>query len=223
MIVVVGSCVLDMVFEAPHLPVLGETVLANSLRMHPGGKGLNQAIAARRSGSEVAMIGRVGRDEQGDMLIAALEAEGVDVGHVSRSSLRPTGVGVPVVVPGGDNGIVFCAGANAEMSAADIEAAAARIAEADTLLLQLELPIETAIAAARVSADAGGTVILNAAPARAVPRPLLEATSILVVNQLEAENDLGPGGSVGPAVQRLPGRELRHRHARGAGDRLRLD
>ena len=186
MIVVVGSCVLDMIFTAPELPRLGQTVLADSLETFPGGKGLNQAFAAARAGADVAMIGSVGRDDTGKMLIGALRAEGIATDHIVESDAS-TGVGVPIVVPDGDNGIVFHGGANTQLTVTDIQAAHSTIAAADVLLLQLELPIATAVEAARLAATAGTTVILNAAPAADVPTDLLAATNVLVLNQIEAD------------------------------------
>ena len=203
MIVVLGSCVLDMVFGAAELPVLGRTVLADSLRMHPGGKGLNQAFAAARSGAAVSMVGRVGADDNGAMLRRLLDAEGIDTAHLSTAE-APSGVGVPIVVPSGDNGIVFYGGANDTLTPEDVAAAAAAIEAAGLLLLQLELPIATAVAAASIAERYGTKVLLNAAPAAPIPAELLERTTVLVANQLESD-ELVAGGDGADAAGEAAG------------------
>ena len=163
-IVVVGSVNLDLVVEVNRLPVAGETVLGGDLRRIPGGKGANQAVAAARLGRMVAVVGRVGDDEAGEILIGALSADQVNTDHLITSTGVPNGVALIAVGSDGDNLIVVSPGANGRVDAADVDEAADVIATAACLLIQLEIPLEAVAAATR---HARGTVILNPAPAPA--------------------------------------------------------
>ena len=181
-IVVVGSLNLDIVVPVPHHPRPGETVLGEDHRSTPGGKGANQAVAAARLGRRVAMVGRVGDDGAGRTLRAALDSEGVDIAHTLVTSAAPSGIAMISVDPKGENAIVVSPGANARLTPADVDAAGDVIEKADVLLCQLEVPVESVIAAAR---RARGTVMLNPAPARPLPDELLEAVDVLVPNRGE--------------------------------------
>jgi len=123
-IAVVGSANLDLVVEVPRLPLVGESVLGGDLSRIPGGKGANQAVAAARLGRSVAMIGRVGDDEGGRMLRAALKADGVDTAHLTTTPDTPNGVALIAVGADGDNSIVVSPGANNRLSVDDVAAAA---------------------------------------------------------------------------------------------------
>jgi ribokinase len=181
-IVVVGSLNLDIVVPVPHHPRPGETVLGQDHRSTPGGKGANQAVAAARLGRSVAMVGRVGDDGAGRTLRAALESEGVDVTHTRVTASTPSGIAMISVDPKGENVIVVSPGANARLTPADVDAAGDVIEKGDVVLCQLEVPLESVIAAAR---RARGTVMLNPAPARTLPDELLEAVDVLVPNRGE--------------------------------------
>ncbi|MBA2514722.1 MAG: ribokinase, partial [Solirubrobacterales bacterium] len=183
-VVVVGSLNMDIVVPVPRHPMPGETIIgADSLRT-PGGKGANQAVAAARLGQQVAMVGRVGGDDAGRTLLAALGDYGVDYSRVAESTETPTGIALITVDPGGENIIVVSSGANARLGRADVEAAARVVASASAVLLQLEVPLEASIEAA---SRASGTVILNPAPAPSdrLPAELLEAVDVLVPNRSE--------------------------------------
>jgi len=177
-ITVVGSINLDLVASAPHLPAAGETVTGATLARHPGGKGANQALAARRLGAEVALIGRVGDDAMADEATALLEAGGVDLSEVDADLAAPTGVALIAVDPSGENQIVVAAGANHGMTAAQLPA---RIEGA--LILQLELPLEVCEAAVGRATD---FVCVNLAPAQPVSDQLLRRADLIVVNETEA-------------------------------------
>lgn len=194
-IAVVGSANLDLVTDVERVPLAGETVLGGDLRRIPGGKGANQAVAAARLGRSVAMIGRVGSDEAGEILLRALSTDGVDITHMSVTDGVPSGVALISVQADGDNAIVVSPGANARVEPSDIEAAADPLRAADVTLLQLEVPIGAALAAARTAA---GTVILNPAPAppTGVPDELLALVDVLVPNQTELAELSGAGGRV---------------------------
>ncbi len=195
-IAVVGSANLDLVVGVDRIPLVGETVLGGDLERIPGGKGANQAVAAARLGRRVAMIGRVGDDEGGAILRAALENDGVDTTHLRTTEGTPNGVALIAVDADGDNAIVVSPGANARLTSTDVLAATNILVEADVTLLQLEVPIEAVTAAARV---AGGLVVLNPAPAPAdpLPRELIEAADIIVPNQTELAALTGHNGPVG--------------------------
>ncbi len=207
-ITVVGSANLDLVVEVTHVPLVGETVLGGDLRRIPGGKGANQAVAAARLGRRVAMVGRVGDDEGGEMLRSALENDNVDTSALTTTPATPNGVALIAVNAEGDNAIVVSAGANGRVDADDVERAGALVTDAKVVLLQLEVPIDAVQAAAEA---ANGVVILNPAPAPDEPLPpaLLAAVDILVPNQTELATLSGHVGPVDATVaadlaRRLP-------------------
>jgi ribokinase len=185
-IVVVGSLNMDLVTRTERIPQPGETILGGDLQTFPGGKGANQAVAARRMGAQVAMIGRVGQDAFAAPLLQALGEAGVDSSHVLQDPGTATGVAIIVVDQRGQNSIVVCSGANAHLSPQDIRSAESTIAGADALLLQLECPLETVREAAEIARDHGVRVILNPAPARPLPEALLRNVDVLVPNESEA-------------------------------------
>ncbi|MDO3704476.1 PfkB family carbohydrate kinase [Micromonospora sp. C28SCA-DRY-2] len=183
-VVVVGSTNLDLVVTAPQLPRPGETVLGENFRTVPGGKGANQAVAAARAGAGCGFVGAVGDDEFGAQLRASLVAAGVDVRGL-RTVPGPSGVALIAVDRDAENFIVVAPGANGELTDLDGDDRAA-IAAADVLLLQLEVPLPTVVAAAGLARAGGTTVVLNAAPAAPLPAELLDLVDVLVVNEHEA-------------------------------------
>lgn len=183
---VVGSINMDVVVRCQRLPLPGQTVLGTSYKTYPGGKGANQAVAARRMGARVSMVARVGDDAHGPRLVQALAADGIDATHVSVSTETPSGLAFITVAEGGENTIVVSSGANASLSEVDVEAAGRSIDQADVILMQLEVPLATDVAAARRARAAGATVVLNAGPARHLPRDLLDNVDVLVLNRSEA-------------------------------------
>jgi ribokinase len=181
---------MDLVVRAPRYPRRGENLIALSLARFPGGKGANQAVAAARLGARVSMIGAVGDDPFGREFLSLLAQEGIDATHVRVRQGEQTGVGLITIdeSPGAEaaNTIIVALGANASLLPADADAGAARIAEADVLLLQLENPPQTVARAAAIARDAGTTVILNAAPAQAVDTALMANVDALILNEEEA-------------------------------------
>jgi ribokinase len=186
-IALVGSINLDVVVGVERHPVPGETVVGGDRQELPGGKGANQAVAAARLGATVAFVGRVGDDDAGRRLRDGLAAEGVDVTHVRVDPDAPTGMALIAVDGAGENTIVVSSGANARVSAADVEAARDVLTGAGVTLVQHEVP-EDAVAAA--IAGAGGTVVLNPAPAR----PIVAPVDVLVPNRGELETLVGRAG-----------------------------
>jgi ribokinase len=190
MIAVVGSVNRDLIVSAAALPGRGETVLSSGHVEAPGGKGANQAVAAARLGATVSFVGRVGDDAAGRMLAAAFSSEGVDVTHLAVTEALPSGLAVITVDAEGENTIVVDAGANALVGRANVASAAHVLRSAKVTLLQLEIPMETVVEAA---AAAGGTVVVNAAPATPLPDSLSRKTHVVIVNVPELETLTGSG------------------------------
>lgn len=183
-LLVFGSINLDLSLPVPRLPALGETLLGGAALLSPGGKGANQAHAARRYGADVRMAGAVGDDALADAALAGLKAAGVDLAGVRRRPGAATGVALIHVTPAGDNAIAVGPGVNAQVRAADVHDAALQGAD---LLLQGEVPLVESMALARRARAAGARVTLNLAPAHeaAALDPL--AIDRLVVNEVELQ------------------------------------
>jgi ribokinase len=184
-VAVVGSLNMDLVIRSPRIPLPGETIIGGEFHTAPGGKGANQAVAAARLGAQVSMVGRVGRDAFGSQLLENLAADGIEHNFVLEDREASTGVALIVVADDGENSIVVASGANAHLSPADVETSEAAIARADVLLLQLESPLETVTQAAQTARARGVTVILNPAPARALPGELLALVDVIIPNESE--------------------------------------
>lgn len=207
-VVALGSCVVDLVFRMPRLPGRGETLFARSAGIYPGGKGLNQAIAARRLGAETTLIANMGDDLFGHYLLELLSGEGVDTRYVARDAANGTGFAAPVVFDDGENSILSAPQANLALQTALVEAAREAIAAAGALLLQFEAPMEANIVAARIARAAGTRVVLNPAPVVAHPPELLALADVLVVNEVEAAMLAGGTHPAAQARTLLGGREL---------------
>jgi ribokinase len=164
-IAVVGSINADLVVRCAKLPRPGETISAFDVSELPGGKGANQAVAAARLGAEVTMIGRVGDDAFGQRLRSGLQENGVGVDWVWTTPNCASGLAIVAVEESGENSIMVVPGANGRLTPADVLAASEVIRQADMVLLQLEVPIETTIAAIKLARDCGSPVILDPAPA----------------------------------------------------------
>jgi ribokinase len=183
LVVVFGSINLDLIFNLPHIPKPGETVLGPSTRIEPGGKGANQAVAAARDGADTIMAGAVGRDALADGALRLLRAAGVNLDRV-RAVDATTGCAAISVDPGGENAIAVGSGANLLASASQIEDAL--LSPRATVVLQMEVPsAETAALIARARAR-GARVVLNLAPAAALAEASLLAVDVLVANETEA-------------------------------------
>ncbi len=186
-IVVVGSSNTDMILQMEHIPRPGETILGGQFSMAPGGKGANQAVAAARAGGDVALLARVGDDMFGRQAIEGFRSDGIDVEHVICDGEAPSGVALIFVAADGENSIGVASGANTRLVPADVQRASDMIRAADVVVMQLETPLETVEAAARLASDAGVPVILNPAPAQPLSDTLLRQISILTPNESEAE------------------------------------
>ena len=166
-IAVVGSNMMDLITYVNRMPLRGETIEAPTFEMGHGGKGANQAIAAARLGSKVAMVTRVGDDAFADATIANFQRNGIDTTHVLRTAGRSSGVAPIFVEPSGENSILIVKGANADLSPADVDAAAPLLAGCQLILMQMEVPVETVYHTVRKAKELGVPTLLNPAPAAA--------------------------------------------------------
>jgi ribokinase len=186
-IVVVGSTNTDMVIKAAHIPEPGETILGGSFFMFQGGKGANQAVAAKRLGGDVTFIAKTGNDIFGERSVQLFKEEGIHTGHIVTDPANPSGVALITVDDNAENCIVVASGANATLSPDDLEPALDIIKQANIILMQLEIPLDTVSYVASVASANRCKVILNPAPACALPDTLLQNISIITPNKKEAE------------------------------------
>ena len=184
-IVVFGSINIDLVVRTPRLPAPGETLTGHTFFTAPRGKGANQAVACARLGVPTRMVGRVGDDLFGEQLRASLRSFGVQDDGVLTTP-GPSGVALIAVDDTAENTIVIVPGANGAVSIADIPRLEAVLDGARILLVQLEVPIETVVAAARAAHTRGVTVILDPAPALPLPDELYALADIITPNEHEA-------------------------------------
>lgn len=186
-ILVVGSSNTDMVIKTEHLPRPGETVLGGTFFMNPGGKGANQAVAIARLGGYVSFICKTGSDIFGHQSQQLFEEEGIETSYIFSDSKNPSGVALITVDAHAENCIVVASGANAALLPSDLASAVEAIEEADLVLLQLEIPMDTVEYVAEAAYRQGKKVILNPAPAQALSPSLLRHLSIITPNEMEAE------------------------------------
>ncbi|EPC4024439.1 ribokinase [Aeromonas salmonicida] len=186
-LVVLGSVNADHVLRVPHFPRPGETLTGHSYQVVPGGKGANQAVAAARLGAPVSFIARIGDDAIGQQMRQGFEQDGIDVSAVELDETLPTGIAIIYVSDEGENSIGISAEANGALSPAMVKRHEAMIADAHTLLLQLEVPLESVFEAAKLARSHGTRVVLNPAPARPLPAELLALVDLITPNQTEAE------------------------------------
>ena len=190
-VVVVGSLNADLTVTTDRLPSAGETVAGHDFAIRPGGKGANQAVAAVRLGSALSLVGAVGDDVHGNMLVQAADRDGIDTDSIVRIVGTSTGVAIIEVDANGENSIVVFPGANGRLAPHHVEQEAERIAAAAVVCLCLESPLETVIAAMRLGHTAGAIVMLNLSPFKEVPAEVLADADLLLVNEHEAAQLLG--------------------------------
>jgi ribokinase len=186
-ICVVGSSNIDLTFRTARLPRPGETISGQAFQMGFGGKGANQAVMAARLGARVTMISKIGQDIYGADILRNYGTQGIEASFVSADTERSTGVAAIVVDDAARNCIIVVGGANQGLAPRDIQNAATAIQDADLLLCQLEIPLETTLKAFQIARNAGVRTILNPAPAVALPQDLLRLTDICVPNETELE------------------------------------
>jgi len=184
---VVGSIHMDFYVKLPKLPQPDETVMGYGFTMMPGGKGANQAVCAAKLGAKTYMIGRVGKDIFGERALQSLVSAGVNIDYVTIDEETHTGIAFILLDTAGENMIAVAPGTDYKVSERDVDRAIDVIKQSDSLLLQLEIPINTVIYAAKVAYRHGVRVLLNPAPAMALPKELYSYIDVLVPNRTEAE------------------------------------
>ena len=184
---VLGSMNMDLVVKVNDIPRVGETILSKSFEKIAGGKGANQAVAAKRCGAEVAMIAKIGKDENGQILKDKLIEDNIDVKYVFEDKREATGMAIIMVNENGNNSIIVVAGSNMTIDEYEIEASVEKIKEYDILISQFETSEEMTLKAFLKAKKLGKITILNPAPAKKINEELLKVTDIIVPNETEAE------------------------------------
>ncbi len=209
-IVVVGSLNMDIVIRTPRMPLPGETVVGNGFRTIPGGKGANQAVAAARQGTDVAIIGRIGDDDFGRTQQHCLGAEHIDLSALTVDPQYATGVAIITLDDAGENSIIISPEANGAVTVQQIETARDVIARADILLCQLEIPLDAVTRTIEMAYENRVPVILNPAPAHQLEQSLLEKVTYLIPNESEASvltglevKDIGSAQAAAAQLQKL--------------------
>ncbi|MFN3090432.1 ribokinase [Bacillus pumilus] len=184
-IVVVGSCSMDLVVSSDKRPNAGETVLGESFKTVPGGKGANQAVASARLGADVYMVGRVGDDAYGQDIVSNLQDQGVRTSYMKPVTEMESGT-AHIILAEGDNSIVVVKGANDEVTPDYVREAFSTIDDIGIVLIQQEIPEETVEAVCAICSDKEIPVILNPAPARKVSQQVLDQAAYITPNEHEA-------------------------------------
>ncbi|OMF17936.1 ribokinase [Paenibacillus amylolyticus] len=201
-ICVIGSSSMDLVVTSARRPGAGETVLGDSFKTVPGGKGANQAVAAARLGAKVAMIGRVGDDAFGKDILENFRANAVNTQNVKPVTHLESGT-AHIILAEGDNSIVVVEAANREVTPAYVDEAAEVIRNADIVLIQQEIPEETVVHVSARCAEFGTPLLLNPAPARTLPQEVIDNAAYITPNEHEAEI-LFQGMSPAEALRQYP-------------------
>ena len=214
-IVVLGGINMDLVTYSDRFPSPGETVVGHRFLTYAGGKGANQAVAAVRMGGRTSMVGQVGDDLFGPQLLDGLSAAGVDVSRVAVAADETSGIAVIGIDGSAQNRIVQVLGANSTCGPAQASAVAAALGDAQVLMLQLEVPLEVSLAAARSARAAGKMVMLDPGPVRPFPEELLQLADVVTPNETEAEAIVGYPVD-GPEAAERAAQDLLHRGAKTA-------
>lgn len=186
-IVVFGSINMDLVARTPRLPDPGETIIGKAFQTFPGGKGANQAVACSRLGAKTYMVGRVGGDEFGEKLKDELGKAGVDHENVVVDTMTSSGVALIAVEDSAENTIIVIPGANGQVDDQDLKRLEAVLTKSEVLLLQLEIPLEMVMAAAKLAKENNVKVILDPAPAQILPEEIYPLLDIITPNETETE------------------------------------
>ncbi|HEY9576668.1 MAG TPA: PfkB family carbohydrate kinase, partial [Pseudobacillus sp.] len=201
-VAVVGSSSMDLVVTSAKRPEAGETVLGDSFKTVPGGKGANQAVAAARLGAQVYMIGCVGNDHYGKVIIKNFKENGVQINYVEPVTEMESGT-AHIILAEGDNSIVVVKGANDAVTPAYVMQAKSAIEQADIVLIQQEIPEETVEYIADLCHELDVPLLLNPAPARPISQNVIEKAAYITPNEHEAAL-LFPGISKGEALKKYP-------------------
>jgi ribokinase len=183
-IVIVGSLNMDVVIEVERPPIMGETILGQQVHYLPGGKGANQAVAAARLEAVTTMIGSIGNDAFGNQIQQAMLQCGIVTDTIHAVEEENTGI-ASIILAGGNNSIIVVPGANTKCNPADIDRHKQKIADADVVLMQLEIPVQTVVYTAALAKRYGKLVIVNPAPAQPLPSELMSHIDFLTPNRSE--------------------------------------
>ncbi len=201
---VLGSMNMDLVVKVNDVPRVGETILSKSFEKIAGGKGANQAIAAKRCGAKVSMIAKIGNDDNGQILKQRLEEDNIDVKYVFKDNKEATGIAIIMVNENGNNSIIVVSGSNMTIDDEEVEASIEKIKESDILISQFEVSEKIILKAFKKAKELEKITILNPAPAKKINEELLKVTDIIVPNETEAEvltgikvNTLGDANEAG--------------------------
>ena len=186
-VVVLGSISMDLTTYVPRLPVPGETLFGSSFITVPGGKGFNQAVAAGRLGAATHFIGRIGDDAFGAGVMDLVAEEPVDISGILVDPNSGTGLAVISVDEQAENAIIVISGANMVHDASEVARCREALQTARVLMLQMESPLETSLAAAKAARELGATVIFDPAPAKPLPREAYQLCNVMTPNELETE------------------------------------
>lgn len=186
-ILVIGSANMDMVIQTSHFPSPGETIIGGDFSLIPGGKGANQAVAASRLGGKVCFISQLGKDLFGNNNLDNFKKEGIDTSQIKQNDEQPSGVALITVNQEGENTIIVAPGANHFLSKKDLLKAESKFAEAEILLMQLEIPLETVLAGIKLAKKFDKKVILNPAPASDLGEEFYKGLYLITPNETEAE------------------------------------
>jgi ribokinase len=186
-ITVFGSFVTDLMFRVPNLPIKGETLKASTFKLGPGGKGANQAVAAKRAGADVVMITKIGKDPFGEIALNNFKKEQIDIEFIYQDEDHPTAVAsILVDEKTGDNQIAIAMGAGEQITLEEVEKARESIESADVLVTQLEVNLDATEMAIDIAKEKGVKIILNPAPAQPLSDEFLQKVDILTPNETEA-------------------------------------
>ena len=186
-VIVIGSSNVDMVVKTSHLPAPGETILGGEFLMNQGGKGANQAVAVKRMGGNLIFMAKLGNDLFGQQSVVYFNKEGIDTRYISLDEKSASGVALISLDAHAENSIVVASGANMLLNEQDVDKVVEEMYEGDILLMQLEIPIQTVVYAARKAFEKGVKVVLYPAPACSLPKELFRYLYMITPNRIEAE------------------------------------
>lgn len=190
-ILVIGSFMMDLVTRTPRAPKEGETIKGLSFSQFTGGKGANQAVAAAKLGGDVTMIGMIGADSFGEAQIQSLKSAGINTAYISRTEKASTGIGFITLEESGKNRIIIVPGANLLYTPEELYKNKSLISDADIIVLQFEIPMDTTYKSLELCCELGKTVILNPAPSEKIEPDYLKRVTYLILNEVEAKDFTG--------------------------------
>lgn len=182
---ILGSINMDIILNVKRMPAIGETIFGEDIKNAGGGKGANQAVASKRSGAEVFMVGKVGKDKNGEELTESLVNDNINVDYIFKDNTVPTGTAVITVSEEGNNSIIVVPGANMTITSEEMDKAKKAIDLCHMVIAQFETPIDITIEVFKYAKESGKITILNPAPAKNIPSELYKYTDVIIPNETE--------------------------------------